>query len=121
MRASDIIRSLLDLMDEIDCPTPEPIPAHADMTLVLPANDPIVTGAENPLTKPVDQNHFRQIFDILSAERNKMYSNSPAEVIAGVESVTTDAGGGTNGPKNPADLRAANSFSMFPAYQAEKK
>lgn len=109
MRASDIIRNLLDLMDEIDCANQ---PAPATVELVIPA--------ENPLTQPADQNHFKQIFDLLSAESNKMYSNSPAEVVAGIESVTTNAGGGWMGPKNPADLRAANSFSMYPNFQAKE-
>jgi hypothetical protein len=61
---------------------------------------------------------FKQIFDILSAERNQMYDNSPDPIIAGIDSVTKNAGGGLNGPKNPADLRS-NSVSMFPNYQAK--
>lgn len=116
MRAADIIRNLLDLMDEIDCPDPAPIPAHAEMQLVLPANDPIVTAVD--ANEPSDKNHFRQIFDILSAQNNKMYSNSPAEVVAGIESVTTHAGGGLNGPKSPADMRA-DSVAMYPNFQAK--
>ena len=111
MRATEIIRGVLDLIDQIDCP-----PQEAEVTLILPTGD---LPAENPLTKPADANHFKQIFDILSAERNQMYSNSPAEVVTGIESVTTDAGGGWMGPKNPSDLRAANSFSMYPNYQAK--
>jgi hypothetical protein len=47
-----------------------------------------------------------------------MYDNSPAEVTAGIESVTTDAGGGWNGPKNPSDIRA-DSVSMYPNFQAK--
>ncbi len=108
MRASDIIRGVLDLIDQIDCP-----PQEAEVTLVVPANN---TPAENPMTRPADANHFKQIFDILSAERNQMYSNSPAEVVTGIESVTTDAGGGWMGPKNPADLKS-NSISLYPNYQ----
>lgn len=34
-----------------------------------------------------------------------MYSNTPNEVVAPVEAVTTSAGGGVNGPKHPADIR----------------
>lgn len=123
MRAADIIRNLLDLMDEIDCPQqsmPQPIPAHAELEIIIPADDPMINSAENPLTKPTDQNHFKQIFDLLASQRNKMYSNSPAEVVAGIESVTTHAGGGLNGPKNPADMRA-DSVSMYPNFQAENK
>lgn len=34
-------------------------------------------------------------------------------------SVTVNAGGGWNGPKNPADIRA-NSVSMYPNFQAKE-
>lgn len=112
MRATEIIRGVIDLIDQIECP-----PVDAEVTLVVPAAE---IATDNPLTKPADQNHFKQIFDLLSAESNKMYSNSPAEVVAGIESVTTNAGGGWMGPKNPADLRAANSFSMYPNFQAKE-
>jgi hypothetical protein len=47
-----------------------------------------------------------------------MYDNSPAEVTAGIESVTTHAGGGWNGPKNPADIRA-DSVAMYPNHGAK--
>jgi hypothetical protein len=32
-------------------------------------------------------------------------ANSPNEVVAPVSAVTTDAGGGLNGPKHPDDIR----------------
>lgn len=47
-----------------------------------------------------------QIKDLVrKAGIEKEYSNSPEEAYAGVDSVTTDAGGGVNGPKDPADIR----------------
>jgi len=47
-----------------------------------------------------------QIKDLVrKAGIEKEYSNSPEEAYAGVDSVTTDAGGGMNEPKDPADLR----------------
>jgi len=117
MRATEIIRTLLDVIDEIDCgQQAAPIPAHAELEIVLPQDDPILHQAENPLTKPADQNHFKQIFDILSTQKHQMYDNSPAEVVAGPESVTTHAGGGWNGPKHPADIRA-DSVAMYPGAQ----
>lgn len=103
MRATDIIRNVLDLIDHIDCPEPE-------VVAVVPAEEPVQTG--------VDSNRFKQIFDILSAEHSQMYDNSPNEVVAGIESVTTHAGGGVNGPKNPADIKS-DSISMYPNYQAK--
>ena len=105
MRATDIIRGVLDLIDQVECAQqPEPV-----VTLV-PVEEPVQTG--------VDSNRFKQIFDILSAERSQMYDNSPNEVVAGIESVTTHAGGGVNGPKNPADIKS-DSISMYPNYQAK--
>jgi hypothetical protein len=101
MRASDIIRNVLDLIDQIDCGQQ----AQDTAVAVIPVEEPVQTG--------VDTNRFKQIFDILSAERNQMYNNSPNEVVAGIESVTTHAGGGENGPKNPADIRA-DSVAMYP-------
>ena len=51
-----------------------------------------------------DENHFKQIQD-LQSDGCTEYSNSPDEQYAGLESVTTDAGGGVNGPKHAADIR----------------
>jgi hypothetical protein len=33
------------------------------------------------------------------------YANTPNEIVTNVDSVTTDAGGGLNGPKHVDDLR----------------
>jgi hypothetical protein len=96
MRATEIIRGVLDLIDQIDCNE-----KHSSL-------DAIETG--------VDTNRFRQIFDLLSQEHEQMYNNSPAEKVASINSVTVDAGGGWNGPKNPADMRS-DSVSLFPAHQ----
>lgn len=98
MRATDIIRGVLDLIDQINCGNEQGLE---------PKND-IQTG--------VDTNRFKQIFDLLSQEHEQMYNNSPAEKIASIDSVTVDAGGGWNGPKNPADHRS-DSVSLFPAHQ----
>lgn len=51
-----------------------------------------------------DENHFKQIEELQSDECTP-YSNTPQEQYAGIESVTTDAGGGVNGPKHAADIR----------------
>jgi hypothetical protein len=102
MRATEIIRGVLDLIDQVENSNQtdqESTPAHE------PVEEPVQTG--------VDTNRFKQIFDILSAERDQMYDNSPDPVVAGIESVTVHAGGGWNGPKNPADLRS-DSVSLYP-------
>ncbi len=89
MRATDIIRDILDLIDKIDCA--EDIPQTSEMT------------------------GFAQIFAQLSAEPQG-YDNSPNPHVQGIDSVTTNAGGGWNGPKNPADMRS-DSVSLYPNYQ----
>ena len=106
MRSTEIIRSILDLIDHIDLEQQSKEPSAA-----------AVFTPEQPLDDcGGDPNRFRQIVDLLTSEYGQMYDNSPAEVIAGIESVTTHAGGGWNGPKNPADIRA-DSVSMYPNYQ----
>ena len=109
MRATEIIRGVLDLIDQLECAQDQVEPT---VVIDLPTEEPIQTG--------VDSNRFKQIFDILSAERNQLYDNSPNEVVAGIESVTTHAGGGWNGPKNPADLRA-DSVAIYPNLSADKE
>jgi hypothetical protein len=100
MRASDIIRGVLDLIDQIDC---------------------VQQQQELPVVQEPAIGSFKDMFAKLSGDTASVYSNSPDVHIQGVASVTTDAGlGGLNGPKNPADIKS-NSISMYPAFQAEKK
>lgn len=100
MRASDIIRGVLDLIDQIDCVQQQQAPAVQELP---------VAGT------------FKDIFSKLEGSTTSVYDNSPEVHIQGVSAVTTDAGlGGLNGPKNPADIKS-NSISMFPAYQAKHK
>lgn len=112
MRATDIIRGVLDLIDQVECrQAAEPA---VTVSVAAPEEDPIQTG--------VDTNRFKHIFAMLDAERSNppMYDNSPNETVAGIDSVTKDAGGGWNGPKNPADHRS-NSVSLYPGFQATKE
>lgn len=58
------------------------------------------------VNEPVDDNHFRQIEDLTDDDRCEWQpANAPNEQYADIESVTTHAGGGVNGPKHAADLR----------------
>jgi hypothetical protein len=43
-------------------------------------------------------------------------ANSPNEVVADIEAVTTDAGGGVNAPKHPHDIRVKDP-SAYPDQQ----
>ena len=106
MRAADIIRDLLDIIekiDEVELPDQPVTPATANITTAI-----------GP-----DQNRFKQIVDLLT-QQHQMYANSPAEVVASIDSVTVHAGGGLNGPKNPADIRA-DSVAMYPNFSAQNK
>lgn len=99
MKATEIIRGVLDLIDQIDC---------------SPAADQISTPT-------AEVGRFAQIFAMLSQPPSVdvTYDNSPDTVVSDVRSVTTDAGGGWNGPKQPSDLRA-DSISMYPNFQAKQ-
>jgi hypothetical protein len=114
MKATEIIRGVLDLIDQVDCAQQEPELTAAATVTIPDETSEIQTG--------VDTNRFKHIFAMLDAERSTpaMYSNSPNQTVAGADSVAKDAGGGLNGPKNPADIKS-DSISMYPAYQAEKK
>lgn len=111
MKATEIIRGVLDLIDKVECASTEPAVAVTDAE---PVQDPIITG--------VDTNRFKHIFAMLDAERSAppMYSNSPNTVVADIAAVTVDAGGGWNGPKNPADMKS-DSISLYPNFQAKPK
>jgi hypothetical protein len=103
MRAHDIIRSVLDLIDDIEG-----------------TNQPAIISVVEPQPEPTDDESRRlqQIIDLL-AQSYQTYDNSPAEVVAGIDSVTKNAGGGWNGPKHPADIRA-DSVSMYPNFLAKE-
>ena len=55
--------------------------------------------------QPDDIRRFRQIVDLADQGEQTEYSNTPKEEYAGVEAVTTAAGGGPNKPKHADDLR----------------
>ena len=93
MRATDIIRSVLDLLDKVDEPEQE-----------TPAQLTVTTDISPEEGEPI-AGRFKQIFAMLDAPSNGPLANSPNEVVAPVSAVTTDAGGGVNGPKDPADIR----------------
>ena len=82
MRANDIIRAVLDILDSQEGKIDD-IP-----------NEP---GEQN--------SRFKQIFAMLDNPATGPLANSPNEIVADIDSVTTNAGGGVNGPKDPADIR----------------
>ena len=85
MRTTDIIRSVLDLIDQVE--------VKQDTSTEI-SNEPVEQSSR-----------FKQIYAMMSNRGQGDYSNTPNEVVAPVSAVTTDAGGGVNGPKHPDDIR----------------
>ena len=91
MRATDIVRQILDLLDAVEGP-------HDIEQDGIEAEVHVHQNGE-------DENRFKQVLAMLDADSFGPLANSPNEVVAPVSAVTTDAGGGVNGPKHPADIR----------------
>ena len=102
MRIHDIIRSVLDIIDQVEPNTP--------ITIDQPDDTP-QGYCDDDLAR------FKQIAGITSqpGEMSPL-SNSPNERIADIAAVTVDAGGGVNGPKHPHDIRVKDP-SMYPNQQ----
>lgn len=101
MRVQDIIRSVLDIIDQAEernSPT-----MSVDISTTNPKEDD-------------ELRRFQHILGFLTGREDQTISNSPDERYADIEAVTTDAGGGVNGPKHPADIRGEHP-SMYPAHQ----
>lgn len=94
MKANEIIRIVLDLIDQLDDGQPDDTPK----------------GYSND-----DIDRFKQIAGLTSNEKSVL-ANSPQEEYADIDSVTKDAGGGVNGPKHPHDIRGDH-ISLYPNQQ----
>lgn len=106
----DLIADIMALLDK----TAEPEPV-AQVVLVA---EPEEAGQDSPLTHAGDDiNRFKQIVDLANQPADcQKYANEPNEQVAGIEAVTTHAGGGVNGPKHPHDIRVKDP-SMYPNQQ----
>lgn len=87
MRATDIIRNVLDMIDAIN---------RRPQVEVTVSTEPPTDDAER---------RFDQIDDIKTELPAMGFANQPQERVSSISAVTTAAGGGMNGPKHPADLR----------------
>ena len=93
MRATDIVRQVLDLLDQVEG-------EHDIEPGVIPNDNACDAEQGEPIA-----GRFKQIFAMLDAPSAGPLANSPNEVVSDVDSVTTLAGGGLNGPKHPDDIR----------------
>lgn len=96
MRVQEIIRSILDMID------------NAEQEQKIPAPNEEVP---NEQFYDDDVRRFRQIVDLADQGQETEYSNTPKEEYASIEAVTTAAGGGPNKPKHVDDIRG-NSFRV---------
>lgn len=90
MRVQEIIRSILDMID------------NAEQTEAVPRPDEPVPDEQ---FYDDDIRRFRQIVDLADNGEPTEYSNTPREEYASIEAVTTAAGGGPNKPKHVDDIR----------------
>lgn len=104
----DNIKELINLMRSADSHDHSP-----SMGMPMPAvgmDMPIkVTKIGGDDMRPAGSDGDRgmdQIKDLIkNAGISKSFENEPEEAYAGIDSVTTDAGGGMQAPKDPADIR----------------
>lgn len=94
MKITELIRGILDVIDAEEANTSGPT-ANVSIT----AQDD-------------DINRIKQIAGLISDEETT-YANEPVVKIADISAVTTNAGGGMNGPKDPADIRGSTQ-AMYP-------
>jgi hypothetical protein len=90
MRVQEIIRSILDMLDQAEQQPPESAPDEQ---------------VPNEQFYNNDVRRFRQIVDLADSGEPTEYSNTPREEYADLSAVTTAAGGGMQTPKHPADIR----------------
>jgi hypothetical protein len=86
MKATEIIRGMLDIIDDIETKSRQPDTdgSYADR----------------------DIKRFRQIIDLADQQESSTYSNEPKEQYAGIDAVTQDAGADQwQGTKEPEDIR----------------
>lgn len=93
MRVSEIIRQVLDVIDQAEAQeTEQPV--------------------EDMGYSEQDIKRFKQIAGLTSAD--KQYSTEPKEQYADIDAVTVDAGADSmNGTKDPADIRSST-VPMYP-------
>jgi hypothetical protein len=92
MRATEFIRDILDLIDKIECNSPEQ-----------------ETGAE--MQSDTDR-AADQVADLVT-DLHSNYTTAPNVKYADITAVTTGAGGGVNSPKHPADIKSSTQ-AMYP-------
>jgi len=115
MRITDIIRTVLDIVDQAEQPAQEPVVAIA---------------VDQPDQETMDMQALAGILNVggdgacdvcgrdLCGCNDAGYANEPKEIVAPLEAAFP-AGDDVHKAKNPADIRT-DATSMYPDYQARK-
>lgn len=98
MKTTDIIRGILDLIDGVDADDSDSCGCESECGCDSKESTIAVATTNND-----EMRRFKQILGLTNNET--AYSNTPTEQVSDITSVTTNAGGGVNGPKDPADIR----------------
>ena len=115
MRITDIIRGVLDLVDQGEAAQQQQV-QDAEATEIAVALD-VPCEPEQCVQPEVDDLAILQQLAGVPCEPE--YANEPAEIIAPLKAAYP-AGDDMHASKNPSDIRA-DSFSMYPNYQAPKR
>jgi hypothetical protein len=121
MKATDLIRSVLDIIDGVEQPQEQ------EQDLAVIDTDFLAAALNEPKEElptlqhdgdiegtpcgsgpePGEQvaNRFKTVYDMLAQEKPTAWATSPNPTVADIDAVTVDAGGGHNGPKHVADIR----------------
>lgn len=103
MKVSDIIRTVLDLVDAADQPV------QAQITAV--DTDHPAADDDSELVR------MKQIAGLLDTHARENFENEPNEKYSGIEAVLA-SGDDVHKSKNPADMRS-DSVSMYPMYSGK--
>lgn len=114
MKATEIIRGVLDLIDDVESENSSTQDTSPEQTSVL---------SILPLSKDAEEiNRYKQIVDLLPNESDDLspFSNTPNPKVASITAVTTQSGDDLHKSKHPSDIRA-NSLSMYPFHQHDPR
>lgn len=117
MRASEIIRSVLDLIDQVDSADQ----SQDTAAMVAVVQEPVEPSITVPSNDIEEMSRLRQIVDLLPDDTDDAcgYSNSANEKYAGIDSVLA-SGTDLLKSKNPSDIRGEHP-SMYPFYQHDPR
>jgi hypothetical protein len=121
MRITDIIRGVLDLVDQGDQTQPEVVAIPPSTGLSIDVSDTNTCSACGTEPCTCEQNAepdllaiIQQLAGLESPEAE--YANEPCEVVAPI-GASFPGGDDVHSRKNPADIRT-NAPSMYPGFQA---